>query len=91
MVARTTTFFFICIVEIFATKQFAGKFELSLLNIKKFVDWATKSERSTTRRIVDVREAEKEGRKKRNFISILAITAPPLLREANTEQVHQIF
>lgn len=32
-----------------------------------------------------------EGRKKENFVSTFAITAPPLLRKAKSEQIRQIL
>lgn len=69
-------------VEIFATKQFAAKFELSPLNVKNFLGWAVQGKAAPLQNIVKKLEAETGS-----FTSMLTIADSPLLRKADTEQV----
>lgn len=78
-------------VEISAAEQFAVKSELSLLNMKTFFDWDVQGETIPPWEIANALKAEMRGRKKGNFISIFAITNPPVLRDAGTEQGLQIL
>lgn len=78
-------------VEINATEQFAAKYELSLLNMKKVSGGIAQSETAPAQNIGRVLDVEMRKRKKGNFISILAIMGSPLLQKATEQQVRQIF
>lgn len=74
-------------VEIIGTERFAAKSQLSLLNMKKFLNWVVQCKTGPSRKTVKVLEAKIRGRKRGNLFSIFSITDLPLLREANTEEV----
>lgn len=68
----------IYLVKIFATKQFAAKFELTSVNMKMYLSRVVKGETAPSREIVQELEAKK-GNKRGDFISIVLIMAPSLL------------
>lgn len=54
-------------VEIFATKQFAARFELPWVSVKRFLGRAVRSETAPSRKIVKVLEAKMARRKKKTL------------------------
>lgn len=58
-------------MEIFATKQFAAKFKLCSLSMKRFLGWFVKSETVSSPKIVQIMEAKMTGGKKGDFTFIL--------------------
>lgn len=58
--------------------------------LKNVLSWIEQGKSAPSQRIVEVLEKKTEGRKKRKFTSILSITDPLILGEADTEQVRPI-
>lgn len=84
-------FLLIAFAEISASKQCTAGFELSSLSINSFLGCAVEAETAFSRKTLEAPEARMRGRKKRNFTSTFALTAPPVLRATGTRQVCQIL
>lgn len=78
-------------METFAIEQLATKFELSSLNLKRLSGSVLESKTSLSRKIVRFLKTDMQRRKKTNFTSVFAITAPGLLLWVGTDQVHQVL
>lgn len=76
-------------VEIFDDEKFAAKFEMSSLDMRKFLSRIVRVEKASSRKIVKLLEVMIGRRRKGSSTSVFAIMDPPLLREACMEQIHQ--
>lgn len=77
-------------VKIFAFIQLAAEFELSLLNINKFLDQLAQGNKAPRGKTEKALEA-KMGGCKDNFTSMFSITNPPLLRETGRNRSTKFF
>lgn len=77
------------LVEIFPTKGFEKKLRISSLKAKKVLRLAVKTDSASLQQVVGALKTKMPNRKAYALPSIVAITDPTLLREAETEQIRQ--
>lgn len=77
-------------VRIFQIEKFNAKFRILSINKTEFVKWVVEADFASSQEDVDVLRTKMPAQKANIPASIFAVTNPPLLRDAGTEQFCQV-